>query len=639
MSESFYLTTPLYYVNDEPHIGHAYTTVLADTIARYHRLFGEDVHLLTGTDEHGQKVADAAAKIGRSPLEHCNITSRRFVNVWEKLGIANDDFIRTTEPRHMRVVTDILNRLKEKGDIYKQEYEGWYSVYEERFFTEKDLVDGKDPIGGRPVERIKETNYFFRMSAYQDWLIDHYEKHPDAVQPSFRLNEVLGFLRQPLGDLCISRPKSRLSWGIPIPWDEEYVTYVWFDALLNYYSATLTPPEDTHPQWPADYHLIGKDILTTHAVYWPIMLHAAGLEPPRHILAHGWWMAKDAAKMSKSRGNVVKPLDLADLYGADSFRYFLMRDMVVGQDANFSEEMVVKRLNSDLANDLGNLLNRVTKLLTQHFDGIVPEVEWNEEDRLIEQATQTAVKVHNLVVDLQIHAAIEETLQFVRMTNREIANDAPWTTIKTDKNAAGRALARAAEAVRIAAVLLSPVMPLKCREILARLGVGKESVHNWETTNWGDRLAGKTVRHGDALFPRYKAPVSQEQAVDKQDKAKDKGGKETKKVEGSQISFDEFKNVDLRTAVVVEAEAVEKSDKLLKLQIDLGTEKRQLVAGVKQFFAPEELVGKTIIVVANLKPAKIFGIESQGMMLAVRDGDSLTYLTPAAVTKPGLRVS
>ncbi|MCB2199319.1 methionine--tRNA ligase [bacterium] len=634
MSKNFYLTTPLYYVNDEPHIGHAYTTVLADVIARYHRLFGETVHLLTGTDEHGQKVADASAKLGRTPLEHCDITSQRFVNVWEKLGVEYNDFIRTTEPRHTTLVAEILTRLNDKGDIYKQEYEGWYSVFEERFFTEKDLVDGMDPIGGRPVEKIKETNYFFKMSNYQEWLIDHYENHPDAVLPGFRLNEVLGFLRQPLGDLCISRPKSRLSWGIPIPWDEDYVTYVWFDALLNYYTATVHPPEGIAPKWPADFHLIGKDILTTHAVYWPIMLHAAGLEPPKHILAHGWWMAKDAAKMSKSRGNVVKPLDLADIYGPDSFRYYLMRDMVLGQDANFSEEMVVKRLNSDLANDLGNLLNRVTKLLTQHFDGVVPEVEWSDEDSLIELANQTAPKVHNLVEDLQIHSAIEETLQFVRATNRVIANDAPWTTIKSDKEAAGKALAKAAEAVRLATVLLYPVMPVKCSEILSRLGIGDIEVTDWEVTNWGDRLAGKTVTHGDPLFPRYKPPVTEDAP------AKPKQDKKAKKEDSGMITFDQFKELDLRTAVVVAAEEVEKSDKLLKLQIDLGTESRQLVAGVKQFFKPEELIGKTVIVVANLKPAKIFGIESQGMMLAVRHGDSLTYLTPAGGdVPPGMRVS
>ncbi len=329
MSKQFYLTTPLYYVNDEPHIGHAYTTILADVLARYHRLFGDDVHFLTGLDEHGQKVAAAASKLKRNPQVHCDEMVKIWKDVWEKIDISYDDFIRTTEPRHERVVAEILNNIYQKGDIYREQYEGWYSVFEERFFTEKDLVDGKDPLHGRPVERISETNYFFRMSKYQDWLIDYYNNHPDAVVPEFRLNEVLGFLRNPLGDLCISRPKSRLTWGIPIPWDDEYVTYVWFDALINYYSATVAPPDNLQVKWPAQVHLIAKDILTTHAVYWPIMLHAAGFDPPERILSHGYWLAKDDAKMSKSVGNVIRPFDLASRYSSDALRYVLMREMVV----------------------------------------------------------------------------------------------------------------------------------------------------------------------------------------------------------------------------------------------------------------------------------------------------------------------
>ncbi len=640
MSKPFYITTPLYYVNDEPHIGHAYTTVLADTLARYHRLFGDDVHLLTGTDEHGQKVATAAEKLGRTPQEHCDITSQKFVKVWAKLGIEYDDFIRTTEPRHTKIVQQILQQIYDAGDIYKKDYEGWYSVFEEQFFTEKDLVDGKDPISGRPVELIKETNYFFKMSKYQDWLIEHYEKNPDSIVPGFRRNEVLGFLREPLGDLCISRPKSRLSWGIEIPWDSDYVTYVWFDALLNYYSATLAPPDGKSPAWPAQYHLIGKDILTTHSVYWPTMLKAAGLEPPQHILAHGWWLAKDAAKMSKSSGNVVKPLDLADIYGMDSFRYFLMRDMVVGQDANFSEENVVKRLNSDLANDLGNLLNRVTKLLDQHFDGVVPDVQWDEEDPLVELSKATTHKVKQLVEDIQIHAAIEETLQFVRAINRDITEAAPWTTIKTDKEQAGRDLARAAEGLRIAAILLAPVMPVMIPEVFERLGVEADPHRNWDDVEWGEKLAGRTAKYGDPLFPRHKKPGAQDEAPKPKSESKQKKQpKPAPKADDGLISFDEFKRVDLRTAVVLAAEPIEDTDKLMQLQIDLGTEKRQLVAGIKQHYTPEQIVGKTIIVVANLQPAKIRGVKSQGMLLAVRDGDNLRLLTPNDQVSPGLRVS
>ncbi|MBD3165169.1 methionine--tRNA ligase [bacterium] len=631
--QRLYLTTPLYYVNDEPHIGHAYTTLLADVMARYHRLFGRDVHFLTGTDEHGQKVQDAAKKLGRSPQEHCDITAQRFVNVWDKLNVEYDDFIRTTEPRHEKVVVEILQQLYDEGEIYKEDYEGYYSVTEERFFTEKDLVDGKDPIGGRPVEKIKESNYFFRMSKHQQWLLEFYESHPDAVLPEFRMNEVKGFLQQPLGDLCISRPKSRLSWGIPIPWDEDYVTYVWFDALLNYYAATVSPPEGSSPAWPADYHLIGKDILTTHAVYWPTMLHAAGLEPPRHILAHGWWLSKDAEKMSKSRGNVVKPLDMADIYGPDLFRYVLMRDMVVGQDANFSEEMFVKRINSDLANDLGNLASRITKLIDKFFDGVVPEADALPEDELPQLAERTAHIVFQKVEGIQIHAAIEETLQFVRAANRIFTEGEPWKTVKQDREAAGRTLSTALEAVRIAAVLLQPVLPNKANELLERIGADADIQYSWDDTKWGTSLEGRKLTHGDAVFPRVEKPKPPKAGETKPAKKDDE-----QKTEDDYLSFDQFKQVDLRSAKVLHAEPVPKTDKLLRLEIEVGEEKRQLVAGVAQHYAPEEMIGRTIVIVANLQPAKIRGVESQGMLLAVRDGDSLNLLTPGDV-KSGLRVS
>jgi len=648
MKTTFYLTTPLYYVNDEPHIGHAYTTVLADVVARYHRLFGESVHLLTGTDEHGQKVAQAAAKAGREPLEHCDLTSQRYKDVWVKLGISYDDFIRTTEQRHKDVVIELLEKLYKQGDIYEGEYEGWYSVFEERFFTEKDLVDGMDPIGGRPVEKLTERGWFFRMSKYQKWLVERYENYSDAVLPSFRLNEVLGFLRQPLGDLNISRPSSRLSWGIPIPWDTDFVTYVWFDALTNYYSATVHPAKGTSPTWPADYHIVGKDILTTHAVYWPIMLHAGGLEPPRHILAHGWWMAKDAEKMSKSRDNVVKPLNVADMYGPEAFRYYMMRDMVVGQDANFSEEAVVKRLNSDLANDLGNLLNRVTKLLAQHFDGVIPAPEVEDEDSLVELAGNVAFKVRDSVEKFAIHNAIEEVLQFVRAINRDFTDRQPWSTVKTDKIRAGVDIARAAEGIRIAATLLSPVMPVKTGEVLKRLGVAKAEGLTWEDVDWNGAVENNRSSHGDAIFPRYDIPASakvsplakSEAGTDK--KTLSRGAEAHTPIqpdEDGMITIEDFKNVDLRTAKVLAAEAVEDADKLMKLRIQVGGEERQLVAGIKQHYTPEQLTGKTIIIVANLQPAKIRGIESQGMLLAVRDGDSLSLLTPDTDVSSGNRIS
>ncbi|HEX7343136.1 MAG TPA: class I tRNA ligase family protein, partial [bacterium] len=369
MKKKFFITTPIYYVNDEPHIGHTYSTVIADVLARYHRLFGDQVFFLTGTDEHGQKVVEAAAQAGRSPREHCDLMVQRYQAVWEKLEISHDDFIRTTEERHIRPVQDILRKLWDIGEIYAAEYEGWYCVPEERFWTEKDLVEGNCPSCGREVRRLSEKNYFFRMGKYQPWLIEYIKGHPRFILPESRRNEILGFLAQPLGDLCISRPKERLSWGVPIPFDDQYVTYVWFDALLNYVTAPASRGGDW---WPASIHLIGKDILTTHSVYWPTMLKATGLDLPETIFGHGWWLFEDA-KMSKSLGNVVKPLSMADKYGVDAFRFFLVREMSLGMDASFSEAALVNRYNSELANDLGNLYSRLLKLLKTYSDGRIPK--------------------------------------------------------------------------------------------------------------------------------------------------------------------------------------------------------------------------------------------------------------------------
>ncbi len=638
MKKTFYLTTPLYYVNGEPHLGHAYTTILADVITRYHRLFGEQVHFLTGTDEHGQKVATAAQQAGRKPKEHCDLLANMFMEVWQKLGIRYDDFIRTTEPRHKEVVREILNSVYKKGDIYQKEYEGWYSVYEERFFMEKDLIDGKDPIGHRPVESIKEINYFFRMSKYQDWLIDHYTKNRDAVIPEFRLNEVLGFLRQPLGDLCLSRPKSRLSWGIPIPWDDDYVTYVWFDALINYYSATVHPPRGKSPQWPADFHLIGKDILTTHAVYWPIMLHAAGLEPPRHILAHGWWLAKDSEKMSKSAGNVVKPLDFADRYGTDTFRYVLMREMVIGQDASLSEESYIKRVNSDLANDLGNLVNRVTQIQSKYFPDMCLHLENTEEVEICELAKSTTAEVRKKLEDLQIHAAIEEILQFIRAINRDFTAAEPWRTAKSDPASAAGTIASALEGIRIAGVLLSPIIPEKVKVLMERIGAAKISGFIWEDVEWSATQRNKPALFGDPIFPRLEL-VEKKEPTTKELAQKPKQETISQTEEKKYVTIEQFRELDLRTAKILTAEPVPKTDKLMQLTIDVGGEIRPLVAGIAQHYSPEQLVGKTIIIVANLQPAKIRGIYSEGMLLAVHDVDSLRLLTPDGEVSVGCRIS
>ncbi len=515
-AKKFYVTTPIYYVNDEPHIGHAYTTLLADVLARYHRMRGDHTFFLTGTDEHGQKIKDAAVRLGRTPLEHCDLMAERFRDVWVKLEVQYDDFIRTTEQRHQGVVTRILQDLHDRGEIYQDTYQGLYCVPDERFWTEKDIEDGKCPQCGRAVTLLSETNYFFRMSRYQDWLIRHIQENPGFIRPDFRRNEVLGFLRKPLGDLCISRPASRLNWGIPLPFDPDYVTYVWFDALINYCSAVEGRQGPAGEWWPATFHLIGKDILTTHAVYWPIMLKAAGIEVPASILAHGWWL-QDEAKMAKSVGNVVRPLDLLEIYGVDALRYFLMRDMVVGLDSSFTVASVVGRINSDLANDLGNCLNRVERMIQKNSGGLVPATGdlGDAENDLIRRAEKTLQSYTAGMEAVRIHQAIEDTLELVRGVNRYLEIKAPWKAVKEGgPEAVATTLAVSAEAVRLAATLLSPVMPGKCGETLYRLGliedqrslVGGAADPDW--LRWGVLAPGTALRPGQPLFPRIETETN-----------------------------------------------------------------------------------------------------------------------------------
>ncbi len=495
MNNTFYLTTPIYYVNDKPHIGHAYTTILADVLTRYHKLRGQDVFFLTGLDEHGQKVQQAAAKRGMEPQDHCDDLAPNFTQLWDKLEIKYDDFIRTTEERHKKVVREALQKVHDAGDIYVDEYEGWYSVSEERFITETE----KDSGEFRDVKKLKEKNYFFKMSKYQDRLIKHIEDNPAFIQPEHRKNEILGFLRQPLNDLCISRPKERLNWGIELPFDSDYVTYVWFDALLNYTSAPgyLSDEDKFSKWWPASVHLIGKDILTTHCVYWPTMLFSLGVELPKTVFAHGWWLMGES-KMSKSLGNVVSPLDLIEEYGVDPVRYYLMREMVLGQDANFTMESFIKRFNSDLANDFGNLLNRLSGLIGKYFDGVVPdpgELTEAEQD-LQARATGLDEKIVELIDNFHVNEAIEETLQVVRFINKYMEAQAPWKVAKEDVKAAGRILYAAAETLRICAVHLAPVMPDKCSQVLHVMGC--ENLHS----AWGGLLPGVKLKEHEALFPR-----------------------------------------------------------------------------------------------------------------------------------------
>ena len=648
--EHFYITTPIYYVNDKPHIGHAYTTILADVLARYHRLRGVPTHFLTGTDEHGQKVQQAADKAGVTPREQADRTVVRFQDLWRKLEITHDDFIRTTEPRHTQVVQSILQRLLDTGDIYRAEYDGWYCVGCERYFMEKDLADGHCPEAGcgRPVERIREANYFFRMSRYQEWLIQYIEDHPAFIQPDFRRNETLGFLRKPLNDLCISRPKSRLAWGIDLPFDTGYVTYVWFDALVNYISAIGYGADEARfaQWWPVNCHLIGKDILTTHTVYWPTMLQAMGLPQPQTVFAHGWWLV-GRDKMGKSKGNVVNPMELIDRCGVDAFRYFLMAEMSLGQDASFTEEAFARRYNTDLANDLGNMLSRVLRLVVSHCGGRVPEPHeaGPDEEAIRAAAVGAAERAMAHVESMRLDLGLGELAAVIRECNRYLEKRQPWTLAKQGQTAElGTVLYHAAEALRIVSGMLTPVMPGKMSELRGCLGLGGGAPDYATLTRWGVLAPGTAVQKPGALFPRIEDKPEEPPAApaaakpDKaaaEPKAKAAAPTAAEPVAGvATIEYADFQKVQLRTAEILSAEPVPGADKLLKLQIRIGEETRQIVAGIAKHYAPADLPGKRIVVVANLKPAKIRGVESNGMLLAASAGDTLRLVTVDGADQP-----
>ena len=626
----FYLTTPIYYVNDRPHLGHAYTTIVADAMARYHRLAGDDVWLLTGTDEHGDKIAQAAAKAGLTPQVMADQNSAAFRATWQALGIQYDGYIRTTEERHKKVVQAILQKLWDAGEIYLGKYGGHYCYGCERFYTEKEIVDGKCPDHLTPLVWIEEENYFFKMSKYQSWLIDHIEKNPDFVRPERYRNEVLGFLRDPLTDLSISRPRRRLEWGIPLPFDDKYVTYVWFDALINYVSALGGPGDARFEKyWPHVQHLTAKDIVKPHAIYWPCMLKAAGISLYRHLNVHGYWTL-GGHKISKSVGNLVEALALKEKYGNDAFRYFVLRDMVFGLDADFSEEGLVGRLNADLANDLGNLVSRATTLIVNLAGGRVPETspgEWVGGD-LRPAFEKARADVDAAMNEFAFHRALAALWEFIGAVNRYIDVTAPWVKRSESDDIAIRtrqhSLYSASQALWCLGILLAPFLPDAAAKIRAALG--QTGAPRLSEAVWGRLAPGTPVQRLSGLFPRVDTKTTESAAPQIN-------------VEKPRIKIDEFGKVELRVAEVVAAEPLPKSKKLLKLTVSLGQEQRTVVAGIAEHYAPAELVGKKVVIVANLEAAKLMGVESNGMVLAASSGGKLAVLSLDRDLPPGAKVT
>jgi methionyl-tRNA synthetase len=666
--DSFYITTPIYYVNDVPHIGHAYTTVAADVLARYWRLRGRDVFFLTGLDEHGQKVQQAAAKAGIDPQAHCDKLAPQFQTLWKRLNISNDAFIRTTDAHHKFIVQQYLEELHVKQLIYKDDYTGWYCTFDERFWTEKDVDAGLCPDCKRPVERISEHNYFFKMGQYQDRLIEHIREHPDFIRPESRRNEVLGFLTtQKLGDLSISRPKSRLSWGVELPFDKDYVTYVWFDALVNYVSALeyLRPTPSREQYWPASIHLVGKDILTTHAVYWSTMLMALNLPLPETIFAHGWWTV-DGEKMSKSRGNVVDPNKMVDEFGADAFRYFLFREVPFGQDGDFSQSAMVTNINSDLANGIGNLLSRTLTMIERFSDSTIPAVGTPALPDLEALIAATATGLPERIDQGYRALAFRENLQaiweLIGLCDEYIDKAAPWQLAKNPENRPrlNTVLNTASRALRLLSALMYPYMPQTAAQLARQLGLSfdfskpiPQTAYKWETP-----FVETKICKGPSLFPRIESkpqgaktvsdtPISSQPATviptpsaAPPSPTPSASSPTPLAPAPAQITIDEFIKIQLKTGKVLSAERVPKSEKLLKLQVSLGegTEPRQIVAGIGKKYEPEALIGKTIVIVANLKPAKLMGIESQGMVLAAGDSEVRGLVTLLEDVEPGTKV-
>jgi len=641
---TFYLTTPIYYVNARPHLGHACTTIMADAMCRYHRLAGDRVYLLTGTDEHGERIAQVAAKAGKTPQAYADEIAGAFRETWRRLGITNDDFIRTTEPRHQKVVREILQRLFDAGEIYFGEYGGWYCYGCERFYTEKEIVDGKCPDHQTALTFIKEKNYFFKMSKYQQWLIQHLADNPGFIQPERYRNEVLGFLREPLQDLSISRPRSRVDWGIPLPFDDQYVTYVWFDALINYYSAVSDPDNpDTQGLWEHVEHLIGKDILKPHGVYWPTMLKAAGIPLYRRLNVHGYW-SLGGSKMSKSIGNVVEAFQLTDKYGHDAFRYFLLREMAFGLDASFSEEALVDRLNADLANDLGNLVSRATTLLAASGPVARVTAPADAADREIwAAASEAKTAVAHEMEEFAFQKALAEIWRFIGAVNRYVDASAPWALAKdpAKRGRLERVLCTLADSLGFLGIMLDPFLPDAAQKIRAAVGWTDEP--RLEAATVGRLGAVPAVSRVSGLFPRIDTRVprpggEQGRPGVRAGQAGEPGDGKPAEIPPGKIPITDFQKVELRVAEVLAAERVPKSKKLLKLTIRVGDESRTLVAGIAEHYEPGNLVGRKVVIVANLEPATLMGIESNGMVLAASHEGTVSLLTLDKDVPPGSRV-